>query len=137
MLRLSVSVGRSFHTGSVRFQFVRDVYKRIDYSIVFKDPSLNYKYQDRRDDILSHLNTMNVRTLELYASKKLSKAIVEHRNENGEFECAEQLLDIERVEQHQVEKLIENFLKNPTEELELQKDLLRKVKESKKLLKSY
>ena len=132
MFRLGGCMGRSLHTGSLRFQFVRDVYKKIDYSVEFKDVKLNYKYQDRRDDILGKLNTMNARTLELYASKKLSKAIVDHRNENGAFDCAEQLLDIEQVEQHQIEKLIEKFLSNPTEELEREKDLLRKVKESKK-----
>ena len=134
MLRLSAwqCVGRSLHTGSVRFQFVRDVYKKIDYSIEFKDAKLNYKYLDRRDDILGQLNTMNARTLELYTSKKLSKAIVDHRNNNGEFDCAEQLLDIDHVEQHQIEKLVEKFLRNPTEDLEREKDLQRKVKESKK-----
>ena len=132
MLRLSVCVGRSLHTGPARFQFVRDVYKKIDYSIEFKDVALNYKYQERREDILLQLNRMDARTLELFTSKKLSKAIVGHRNQNGEFDCAEQLLDIEHVEQHQIEKLVEKFLVNPTEELEREKDLVRKVKESKK-----
>ena len=133
MFRLTAwqCVGRSLHTGSLRFQFVRDVYKKIDYSIEFKDAKLNYKYLDRRDDILGQLNSMNARTLELYTSKKLSKAIVDHRNKNGEFDCAEQLLDIDHVEQHQIEKLVEKFLLNPTEELRREKDLKDKKKESK------
>ena len=133
MLRLSAArVGRSLHTGPVSFQFVRDVYKKIDYSIEFKDVKLNYRYQERRDDILDQLNTLDARTLELFTTKKFSKAIVGHRNQNGEFDCAEQLLDIESVEQHQIEKLVEKFLVNPTEELEWEKEMQRKVKESKK-----
>ena len=37
MLRLQSCLSRSLNTSSVRFQFVRDVYKRINYSIQLKN----------------------------------------------------------------------------------------------------
>ena len=66
----------------------------------------------------------------MYTSKKLSKAIVGHRNQNGEFDCAEQLLDIQSIEQHHIEKLIEKLLISPEEELE-------RVSKDKQMMKSF
>ena len=68
--------------------------------------------------------------MEMYTSKKLSKAIVGHRNQNGEFDCAEQLLDIQSIEQHHIEKLIEKLLISPEEELE-------RVSKDKQMMKSF
>ena len=130
MLRLQSCLSRSLHTSSVRFQFVRDVYKRINYSIQLKNKELDQVYQSEREEILEKLNTMNVKQLQLYTSKKMSQAIVSYRNENGRFECAEQLLDLDRVEQHQIEKIIIAFLSRPEQELET-------VRNEKKFRKSF
>ena len=122
---LHTPLRRSLHTGLVRFQFVKNIYKKIDYRIEFKDKMVNYRYQSESEEILKKLNVMTASQLELYTSKKLSKAIVSHRNANGQFECAEQLLDIQNVEQQHIEKLVLKFLKNPEEEL----DAVRKEKQ--------
>ena len=52
MLLLNVSLRRSLHTGSIRLQFVKDVYKKIDYRVELKDKRLDTQYKEFSQDIV-------------------------------------------------------------------------------------
>ena len=49
---LNVSLRRSLHTGSIRLQFVKDVYKKIDYRVELKDKRLDTQYKEFSQDIV-------------------------------------------------------------------------------------
>ena len=95
---------RNIHT-SVSFQFVKDVYKVIDYNAPFS--------RTEKENIVEKLNTFTEKDFHLYTSKKFSKTIIDYRNGYGQIDCVERLLDLEKVEKITIEKLCENILQNP------------------------
>lgn len=104
-LQYPLILGRQFHSRPVTFQFVKDVYKKLEYKAPFSD--------QEREKILQMVNLMpesGTLGLQAYLSQKLSKQIVAHRTSNGLFECVEQILDIPKMETKKLEKACEVLL---------------------------
>ena len=98
-----VAGARHLHTAPVTFAFVKDIYKKVKYSAPFPETS--------KVTVLDKLNRLSAEDLNTHLSKKMSKAITVHRWKNGDFECVEQLLDLNKVDQGIVEKTCVLLLK--------------------------
>jgi len=95
---------RSVHTSPPTFQFIKNVYKEIGYRAPFTE--------NEKKRAIDKLNNLNEKELNHYTSKKFSKLLYGHRAKHGDFDCIEQLLDLPKVEAHQLEKICENLLKD-------------------------
>jgi len=103
-LLLGARFVRSFHDSPPTFQFVKNVYKEIGYQAPFTEKE--------KQEALHKLNTLTEKELSNYTSKRLSKMLDNHREKNGKFECIEQLLDLNKVETYQLEKVCEKLLED-------------------------
>jgi len=103
-LLLGARFARSIHNSPPAFQFVKNVYKEIGYQAPFTE--------QEKQEALHKLNTLTEKELSNYTSKRLSKMLDNHREKNGKFECIEQLLDLNKVEAHQLEKVCEKLLED-------------------------
>jgi len=92
-------LSRNFHSGQLKFQFVKDVYIKLNYRAPFPE--------DDKRLMLERINMLPLEGsdgLQSFISKKLSKEIVTHREKYGKFECLEQLLDLPRINIKSMEK---------------------------------
>ena len=94
---------RLVHTTRMSLRFVQDIYKKIGYQAPIEGE------QDKLL-VLNKLNLSSETELNKFTSKKISKVIAQHRAENGEFECVEQLLDLDKIEKYHIVKLCEKML---------------------------
>lgn len=93
---------RSLHTSRISPRFVQDLYKKIDYQAPYPE--------DDKLKVLSKLNLASENELNKFTSKKISKVIVKYRDENGNFDCVEQLLDLDKIEKFHIAKLCDKVL---------------------------
>jgi len=94
---------KSLHSSCISFQFVKDVYKVIQYDAPFSD--------EEKAQVCKKLNESSEKELNNFTSKKLSKAILDYRKKNDSFDRVERLLDIHNIEKFAVEKLCQSVLK--------------------------
>jgi len=95
---------RAIHTGQVRFQFVKDIYKVIGYQAPFNE--------EEKQDCLKKINNLPEKELWNYTSKKVSKLINFHKEKNGPFDRVEQLLDLPKFEKNNLVKLCGSLLED-------------------------
>ena len=101
---LSLGFQRRLHTSvCVQRQFVKDVYKVIDYELPGSPAD--------KETILDTLNTADMKELSRVSSKKMAKVILDYREEYGQFDRVERLLDIDKVEKRNIEQLSKKILK--------------------------
>lgn len=93
---------RNVHSSPISFQFIKDVYKKINYQAPYND--------NQKDEVLMKLNSLPEKELHNYTTKKLSKLIETHRIKYGPFECVEQLLDLPKVEGSHIVKICHSLL---------------------------
>ena len=103
LLKVSAaSAFRSLHTSRISPRFVQDIYKKIDYQAPYPE--------EDKLTVLSKLNLASENELNKFTSKKISKVIVKHRDENGNFDCVEQLLNLDKIEKYHIAKLCDKVL---------------------------
>eukprot|EP00092_Neocalanus_flemingeri_P018404 GFUD01019918.1.p1 GENE.GFUD01019918.1~~GFUD01019918.1.p1 ORF type:complete len:340 (-),score=74.55 GFUD01019918.1:24-1043(-) len=93
---------KTFYTGPITFQFVKDVYKVIGYQAPFEE--------DEKKEVLNKMNSLPEKELCNYTSKRFSKLINLHKEKNGPFLCVEQLMDMSKIEANHVEKICKSLL---------------------------
>ena len=93
---------RSLHTSRMSPRFVQDIYKKIDYQAPYPE--------EDKLKVLSKLNFASETELNKFTTKKVSKVIVKYRDDNGNFECVEQLLNLDKIEKFHIAKLCEKVL---------------------------
>jgi len=103
-LLIGARFSRFTHTSPPTFQFVKNVYKEIGYQAPFSEVEKKLA--------LDKLNNLNEKELNNYTSKRFSKLLNVHRAKHGDFDCIEQLLDLPKIEAHQLEKICESLLKD-------------------------
>jgi len=103
-LLIGARFSRFTHTSPPTFQFVKNVYKEIGYQAPFSEVEKKLA--------LDKLNNLNEKELNNYTSKRFSKLLNVHRAKHGNFDCIEQLLDLPKIEAHQLEKICESLLKD-------------------------
>jgi len=103
-LLIGARFSRFTHTSPPTFQFVKNVYKEIGYQAPFSEVE--------KKSALDKLNNLNEKELNNYTSKRFSKLLNVHRAKHGDFDCIEQLLDLPKIEAHQLEKICESLLKD-------------------------
>lgn len=98
----SASSLRSLHTSRISPRFVQDIYKKIDYQAPYPE--------EDKLKVLSKLNHASEDELNKFTAKKVSKVIVKYRDENGNFDCVEQLLNLDKIEKFHIAKLCDKVL---------------------------
>ena len=98
----SASSLRSLHTSRISPRFVQDIYKKIDYQAPYPE--------EDKLKVLSKLNHASENELNKFTAKKVSKVIVKYRDENGNFDCVEQLLNLDKIEKFHIAKLCDKVL---------------------------
>ena len=93
---------RSLHTSRLSPRFVQDIYKKIDYQAPYPE--------EDKLKVLTKLNLASENELNKFTSKKVSKVIVKYRDENGTFDCVEQLLNLDKIEKFHIAKLCDKVL---------------------------
>lgn len=112
---------RPLHTAPVTFQFVKDIYKTVNFKTSYSD--------EEKEGILHKLNKLSEADLHSYISKKMSKTIIQHRQKSGNFDCVEQLLDLPKMDPKIVQKVCLGLLKSG-EELKNQEEVDKRKKQS-------
>jgi len=113
-----LACSRLLHTAPVRFQFVKDVYKRLNYMAPYN--------QGEKDTILLKINQLSEVDLQSYISKRMSKAIAQHREKVGGFECVEQLLDMPKMDPKTIQKACLGLLQSSADLKDQQAEDLRR-----------
>lgn len=90
------------HTSVRRNAFVKDVYKVLQYEAPFNEVE--------KQKILKVLNSPNENDINSYCTLITSKYIKSHRENNGDFNKVENLLDVQKFGLHSLEKLCNNIL---------------------------
>ena len=98
----STSSLRSLHTSRISPRFVQDIYKKIDYQAPYPEVD--------KLKVVSKLNQASENELNKFTSKKVSKVILKYRDENGNFDCVEQLLNLDKIEKYHIAKLCDKVL---------------------------
>ena len=93
---------RSLHTSRLSPRFVQDIYKKINYQAPYPE--------EDKLKVLSKINLASENELNKFTSKKVSKVIVKYRDENGTFDCIEQLLNLDKIEKFHIAKLCDKVL---------------------------
>lgn len=113
-----MACSRPLHTAPLRFQFVKDVYKRLNYMAPYN--------QGEKDTILLKINQLSEVDLQSYISKRMSRAIAQHREKVGEFECVEQLLDMPKMDPKTIQKACLGLLQSSADLKDQQAEDLRR-----------
>ena len=98
----SASSLRSLHTSRISPRFVQDIYKKIDYQAPYPE--------EDKLKVVFKLNQASENELNKLTSKKVSKVILKYRDENGNFDCVEQLLNLDKIEKYHIAKLCDKVL---------------------------
>ena len=115
----SLQLQRRFQTALINRKFLQDVYKAVNYEAPYSD--------QEKSKILQQVNRLNAGELSSYCSKPVARAIVEFREEHGQYDRVERLLDVDKIEIRNIEKISDKILKPPKQKKVQQQIKTRKV----------